>query len=80
MTLTAIAAKVYYALLSIVFKLKSRNFFEKTERFSEKSIHNLTNSDYCRIIKGVRTKNHEQMLLFVDFSKTFDSIQREKME
>ena len=41
-TLIAIAAKVYNALL---FNHIRRNSLEKSERFSEKSIYNLTNSD-----------------------------------
>ena len=33
-----------------------------------------------RILKGIHAKNTEATLIFVDFSKTFDSINREKME
>ena len=33
-----------------------------------------------RILEGVRAKNLEATILFVDFSKAFDSIHREKME
>ena len=33
-----------------------------------------------QVIKGVRAKNLEATLLFVDFSKTFDSINGGKME
>ena len=33
-----------------------------------------------RILEGVRTKNLQATLLFVDFTKAFDSIHREKME
>ena len=32
------------------------------------------------ILEGVRAKNLEATILFVDFSKTFDSIHRGKME
>ena len=34
----------------------------------------------CRILKGVRAKNLQVTLLFVDFTKAFDSIHRGKME
>ena len=34
----------------------------------------------CRILEGVRSKNLEATILFVDFSKAFDSIHRGKME
>ena len=34
----------------------------------------------CQILEVVRAKNLEATLLFVDFSKIFDSIHREKME
>ena len=33
-----------------------------------------------RILEGVRTKNLQETLLFVDFTKAFDSIHRGKME
>ena len=33
-----------------------------------------------RIIEGVKAKNFEAVLLFVDFSKAFDSVHRGKME
>ena len=34
----------------------------------------------CRILEGVRAKNLEATILFIDFSKTSDSIHRGKME
>ena len=34
----------------------------------------------CRILEGVRAKNLQSTLLFVDFTKAFDSIHRRKME
>ena len=34
----------------------------------------------CRILEGVRAKNLEATILFVDFSKAFDYILREKTE
>ena len=52
---------------------------KKLEWFSEKSIHNI-NLTIHWIIKVVHAINHEATLLFVDFSKAFDSIHRGKME
>ena len=34
----------------------------------------------CRILEGVREKNQQATMLFVDFTKAFDSIHRGKME
>ena len=34
----------------------------------------------CRILEGVRAKNLQATLIFVDFTKAFDSIHRGKME
>ena len=34
----------------------------------------------CRILEGVRAKNLEATVLFVDFTKAFHSIHRGKME
>ena len=34
----------------------------------------------CRILEGVRAKNLQVTILFVDFTKAFDSIHRGKME
>ena len=43
-------------------------------------VYNITNSDNSSIIEGVCTKNLEATLLFVEFSKAFDSMHREKMD
>ena len=34
----------------------------------------------CRILEGVRSKTRQAAILFVDFTKAFDTIHREKME
>ena len=78
---------------SIVSNLKSKTFFEKSRRLSRKSIQNITNSDYPlnhrrrkkkdkrkKEGKKERKKLKRKKKLFVDFSKAFDSIQREKLE
>ena len=45
-------------------------------------LYNTTTSkfDYRLILEGVRAKSLEATVLFIDFSKTFDSIHRGKME
>ena len=48
----------------------------KKNRFSETSIHNITDSDNPS--RSSRKKNFEATLLFVDFSKAFDFIHRGK--
>ena len=53
---------------------------EKSEQFSKKSIHNFTNSDYKSNHLKKNAKNLEAILMFVVFSKAFDSILRRKME
>ena len=53
-TLTAIATKVYNALLLNCIGPEVEKLLEKLERLSEKSIHNLTHSDY--------TSNHRRSM------------------
>ena len=81
MTLTSIAAKICNALLRnrIVPQIdkilrKNQNGFRRNRSTTSQIliIH--------RILEGVRTKNLQATLLFVDFTKTFDSIHRGKME
>ena len=47
---------------------------------SKKSIHDITNFDYSRILSLRGKKNLKATILFVDFSKVFDSIHRGKRE
>ena len=66
---------VYNALL---LYLKSRKFFEKI-----RTVFVVIDSQILtirQIIEGARAKNFEATLLFVDFSKVYDSIHRRKME
>ena len=35
---------------------------------------------YCRILEGIQAKNLQVILLFVDFTKAFDSIHKGKIE
>ena len=55
------------------------NSQEEPKWLSKKSIH-ITNFDNPSNIKRFHVKNLEATLLFVDFSKVFDSIYRGKME
>ena len=80
-TLTSIASKIYNSLLlnriqpSIEKVLrKNQNGFRK-ERSTVGQILTVR-----RILEGVRAKNLQAVLLFVDFSKAFDSIQRGKIK
>ena len=75
-TLTSIAAKIYNALLRncIESKIDNQNGFRKNRSTTSQilSIH--------RILEDVQAKNLQATLLFVDFTKAFDSIHRGKME
>ena len=79
-TLTSIAAKIYNALLrnciepKIDILRKNKNGFRRNRSTTSQilTIH--------RILEGVRAKNLLATLLFVDFTKAFDSIHRGNME
>ena len=80
-TLTSIAAKIYNALLCnhIEPKIdrvlrKNQNSFRRN-RFTTSQILTI-----CRILEGVCSKDLQATILFVDFTKAFDSIHRKKME
>ena len=80
-TLTSIAAKIYNALLRnrIEPKIekmlgKSQNGFRRNRSMTSQIL------TICRILEGGRTKNLEATILFVDFSKAFDSIFRGNIE
>ena len=77
-TLTSIAAKIYNALqrnriepkIDLIFK-KNQNGFRRNRS---------TTSQILTIRRILRAKNLQATLLFVDFTKAFDSIHRGKME
>ena len=75
-TLTSIAAKIYNAL--------KRNCIEPKIDILRKNqngfLRNRSTTSFCRILEGVCTKNLQATILFVDFTKAFDSIHRGKME
>ena len=80
-TLTSIAAKIYNALLHNRIKPKIDNILRKNQngfrRNSSMSSQILT---IRKMLEGVRAKNQQATILFVDFTKAFDSIHRGKME
>ena len=80
-TLTSIAAKIYNALLRNRIEPKIDNILRKNQNGFRRN--RSTTSQILtirRILEGVRAKNLQATLLFVDFTKAFDSIHRGKME
>ena len=79
--LTSIAAKIYNALLRNRIEPKIDNILRKNQNGFQRN--RSTTSQILtirRILEGVRVKNLQATLLFVDFTKAFDSIHRGKME
>ena len=80
-TLTSLAAKIYIALLGnriepkidIILR-KNQNGFRRNRSTTSQLL------TIPRILEGVREKNVQATLLFVDFTKAFDSIHRGNME
>ena len=80
-TRTSIAAKIYNALLRNRIETKIDNILWKNQNgFRRNSSTTSQILTIRRILEGVRAKNLEATLLFVDFTKAFDSIHRGKME
>ena len=80
-TFTSIAAKIYNALLRNRIEPKIDNILRKNQNGLRRN--RSTTSQILtirRIVEGVRAKNIQATLLFVDFTKAFDSIHRGKME
>ena len=80
-TLTSIAAKIYNALLRNRIEPKIDNILRKNQNGFRRN--RSTTSQILtmrRILVGIRAKSLQATLLFVDFTKTFDSIQKGKME
>ena len=80
-TLTSIAAKIYNALLRNRIEPKNDNILRKNQNGFRRN--RSTTSQILiirRILEGVRAKNLYVTLIFVDFTKAFDSIHRGKME
>ena len=80
-TLTSIAAKINNALLRNRIEPKNDNIFRKNENGFRRN--RSTTSQILtirRILEGVLAKNLQETISFVNFTKAFDSIHREKME
>ena len=80
-TLTSIAAKVYNDLLRNRIEPKIDNILRKNQNGFRRN-RSMTSQILIirRILEGVQAKNLQATLLFVDFTKAFDSIHRGKME
>ena len=77
-TLNSIVAKIYNALLLI--ELEIEKILRKNQNGFWRNWSPTSQILTIRHILEVCAKNLEATLLFVDFSKAFDSIHREKME
>ena len=80
-SLTSIAAKIYNTLLRNRIEPKIDNILKKNQNGFHRN--RSTPSQILtirRILEGVRAKNLQATLLFVDFTKAFDSIHRRNME
>ena len=80
-SLTSIAAKIYNALLRHRIEpkiekilMKNQNGFRRNRSTTSQIL------TICRILESVRTKNLEVTILFVDFTKVFDSKHKGKTE
>ena len=80
-TLTSIAAKIYNAQLRKRIESKIDNILRKNQNGFRRN-RSMTSQILTirRILKGVRAKNLQVTLLFVDFTNALDSIHRGKME
>ena len=80
-TLTSIAAKIYNALLGNWIEPKIDNILRKNLngfRWNRSTTSQILT--IRRILEGVRAKNLQATLIFVNFTRAFDSIHRGKME
>ena len=75
-TFTSIAGKIYNALLRncIEHKIDNQNGFRRNRSTATQIL------TIRRILEGLRAKNLQATILFVDFTKAFDSIHSGKME
>ena len=79
-TLTSIAAKIYNAPQRNCIEPKTENMLRKNQNGFRRNRSTSQILTIHWILKGVRVKNLEATILFVDFSKEFDFIHRGKME
>ena len=80
-TLTSIAAKIYNALQQNRIEPRIDNILRKNQSGCRRN-RSMTSQILTirRLLEGVRAKNLQATLLFVNFTKAFDSIHRGKME
>ena len=80
-TLTSIAAKIYNVLLRNRIEPKIYNILRKNQNGFRRNRSTTSQMFTIRkILEGVQAKNLQATLIFVDFTKAFDSIHRGKME
>ena len=80
-TLKSTEANIYNALLRNRIEPKIENILRKNQNgFRRNRSRTSQILTICRILKGVRAKKLGATILFVDFTKAFDSIHRGKME
>ena len=80
-TLTSIAAKIYNALQQNRIEPKIDNILRKNQNGFPRNRSTISQIlTIRRILEGVWAKNLQATILFVDFTKAFDSIHRGKME
>ena len=80
-TLTTISAKIYNLLLLNRIRPKMEPILRRNQNGFRHN--NRTTGQILtvrRIIEGVKAKHLQSILLFIDFSKAFDSIHRGKMQ
>ena len=78
-TFTSIATKIYYDLLLNYIEPEIEKILRKNQNGFHRNRFTSQILIICQIL-GVCAKNLEAILLFIDFSETFDSIHRGKME
>ena len=72
---------IYYVLLLNRIEREIENILRKNQKdFGRNRSTTSQILTTCRILEGVKQKNLEAILLFVDFPKIFDSIHRGKMD
>ena len=80
-TLSGIATKIYNSMLLNRIQPEVDKVLRKNQTGFRKNRPTVGQIlTVRRLIEGVRAKNRKPSLLFVDFSKAFDSIHRCKME
>ena len=79
-TLTSIAVKIYNALLRNCIEPKIEKILRRNQKSFRRNRSTTSQILTIRRILGVRAKNIEATILFIDFSNAFDPIHRGKME